>query len=132
MLGYFYLCVTFSGLRKSYGLNFFFFRPELSVNIARELSFEWAQQKTSFGDLKWASLVLNSLCITPGPHYNANMSISIAWSTLATQTSTLSMRIRGLCASEDGLDISVSINTRISRPCCTYAYAYGMTVLTGS
>ena len=131
MLGYFYLCVTFSGLRKSYGLNFFFFRPELSVNIARELSFEWAQQKTSFGDLKWASLVLNSLCITPG-HYNANMSISIAWSTLATQTSTLSMRIRGLCASKDGLDISISINTRILRPCCTNAYAYGMAVLTGS
>ena len=130
MLGYFYLCVIFSGLRKSYGLNFFF-RPELSVNIARELSFEWAQQKTSFGDLKWASLVLNSLCITPGPHYNANMSISIR-STLATQTSTLSMRIRGLCASEDGLDISVSINTRISRPCCTNAHAYGMAVLTGS
>ena len=129
MLGYFYLCVTFSGLRKSYGLNCFNF---FSSSIAREISFEWAQQKTSFGDLKWASLVLNSLCITPGPHYNANMSISLAWSTLATQTSTLSMRIRGLCASNDGLDISVSINTRISRPCCTNAYAYGMAVLTGS
>ena len=53
MLGYFYLCVTFSGLRKSYGLNcFFFFRPELSVNIARELSFEWAQQKNFIRRLK--------------------------------------------------------------------------------
>ena len=129
MLGYFYLCVTFSGLRKSYGLNCFNF---FSSSIAREVSFEWAQQKSSFGDLKWASLVLNSLCITPGPHYNANMSVSIAWSTLATQTSTLSMSIGGLCASKDGLDISVSINKRISRPCCTNAYAYGMTVLSSS
>ena len=50
----------------------------------------------------------------PG-HYNANMSISIAWSTLATQTSTLSMSVRGSCASKDGIDISVSINTRTLR-----------------
>ena len=88
MLCYFYKCtsVWYSvGVGKVTCMHSIFFPLELSLNIPWELSFEWAQYKTSLADLKWAWLVLNSLCIKPIPQCNSSISISIPWFTPATQ-----------------------------------------------
>jgi len=45
---------------------------------------------------------------------DASIGIGITWS--SASDARISLSIRSLCASDDGLDIRTSINTRISKP----------------
>ena len=41
----------------------------------------------------------------------------MAWFTLATQAYAISMSISNLCMGKDSLDVSIGINTSVSKPC---------------
>ena len=41
----------------------------------------------------------------------------MAWFTLATQAYAISMSISNLCMGKDSLDVSIGLNTSVSKPC---------------
>ena len=51
-----------------------------------------------------------------GAHSSLQLKYKHKYSMVHTNDTSISMSVRGLCAGKDGLDISISINTRISRP----------------
>ena len=48
---------------------------------------------------------------------NFNQQAFLDWFTLATQAYAINMSISSVCVGKDGLDVSIGINTSISKPC---------------